>query len=166
MKLKVVRKYFGAATAGKLYVDGRFFCYTLEDKIRPAKIKGETAIPYGTYQVLLTHSPKFGKVVPLISDVPGFSGIRIHPGNTTADTEGCLLVGDSLSEDKTQLSGSRTAYDRLYLLLSTAKEPIEITFTYEEIETTKKFFFLIVVVAVVATIAYIITNKDLKKQYT
>ena len=106
MELKVKRiakqpKY----TIGKLYVDGKLFCDTLEDtdrgltqdmtvdEITNAKIDGETAIPTGTYNVVITYSPKFNKDLPLIENVKGFEGIRIHTGNRADQTEGCLLVG-------------------------------------------------------------------------
>lgn len=162
MKIKVVRKYFlSDSTAGKLYINGKFFCYTLEDEIRQVKVKGETAIPYGSYEVLLTQSPKFGKVVPLINNVPGFSGIRIHPGNTSADTEGCLLVGDTLSDDRIRIGESKNAYDRLFAVLNSAVqagEKIEIEFTYEEIEAGKIFFFIVVAVIVLAVAYYLLTQ--------
>ena len=87
------------ATIGKLYIDDVFFCYTLEDVQRDVKIQNETAIPTGTYKVLITMSPKFKRLLPLLIDVPGFDGIRIHPGNTAKDTDGCILVGDSFTKD-------------------------------------------------------------------
>lgn len=89
-------------TIGQLSIDGRPECFVCEDTVRGDgvadtvdqwKIKGKTAIPYGSYQVIVTMSDRFGKLLPLLVDVPGFEGIRIHPGNTAADTEGCLLPG-------------------------------------------------------------------------
>lgn len=92
-------------TIGKLYINGQYFCDTLEDKdrglkqsdnvisIKAKKIFGKTAIPIGTYNVVLSYSPKFKKILPLVENVKGFSGIRIHQGNTANDTEGCILVG-------------------------------------------------------------------------
>lgn len=80
-------------TGGVLYVDEDFFGYTCEDTVRDSKITGKTAIPAGTYDVVLEDSPKYGKDCPTIKDVPGFTYIRIHSGNTEEDTEGCLLVG-------------------------------------------------------------------------
>lgn len=86
-------------------VDGKYFCDTLEDvdrgltsdmqlaEIQKRKIYGETAIPTGRYQVTETYSPKFKKYMPLLVGVKGFSAVRIHAGNTPADTEGCVLVG-------------------------------------------------------------------------
>ena len=91
-------------TNGQLYIDGEYFCFTLEDvmrevdgqKVESWKIKGETAIPTGVYKVTLEQSPRFGPETPTLHDVPGFSNIRIHTGNIASDTEGCLIVGFSL----------------------------------------------------------------------
>ena len=89
-------------TIGKLYVDGKYFCDTLEDKVRDLskenKVYGQTAIPAGKYEIEMVNSPKFsprfdGARLPLLMDVPQFKGILIHSGNTTADTLGCILVG-------------------------------------------------------------------------
>ena len=89
------------ATLGKLYADAMFQCDTLEDPVREVagqpvakwKVPGETAIPQGRYRLEITYSRRFGRDLPLLLDVPGFSGVRIHPGNTAADTEGCILTG-------------------------------------------------------------------------
>lgn len=96
-------------TEGRLSFDGRHVCDTVEDTDRDenrngrldcgeVKIQGETAIPNGRYRVTLEYSPKFsprygGRRIPTIHDVPGFSGIRMHTGNTAADSEGCVIVG-------------------------------------------------------------------------
>lgn len=80
-------------TEGKLYIDGVYFCDTLEDEERAVKIPRETAIPKGHYKVLLTMSARFKKVMPLLCNVANFEGIRIHNGNTKDHTEGCILVG-------------------------------------------------------------------------
>ena len=84
-------------TIGRLYIDGEYFCDTLEDRVRDlskeAKVKGQTAIPTGRYRVYLTYSPRFKRILPLLEDVPQFTGVRIHRGNTAKDTEGCILVG-------------------------------------------------------------------------
>jgi len=93
-------------TIGKLYINGKYYCDTLEDTVRDLnqngkfdngeqKVYGQTAIPYGTYRVLWTYSPKFKKYMPEIKDVPEFSGVRIHSGNTATDTLGCILVGQN-----------------------------------------------------------------------
>ena len=80
-------------TIGRLYIDEKFFCQTLEDAVREEKIAGKTAIPEGTYQVIVNRSSKFKRDLPLLLDVPDFEGIRIHRGNTAKDTSGCILVG-------------------------------------------------------------------------
>jgi hypothetical protein len=84
-------------TIGRLYDGAEFLCFTCEDRVRPdgVKVYGETAIPAGTYKVTLSYSPKFKRVLPEIHDVPGFTGIRIHGGNTEKDTLGCVLVGQT-----------------------------------------------------------------------
>lgn len=109
---------------GKLYIDGKYFCDTLEDvdrglddlmpleDIKKMKVKGETAIPTGIYQVLLTYSPKYKKIMPLINNVKGYSGIRIHSGNTAKDTEGCLLVGKNKEVGK--VLESRNTFNALF----------------------------------------------------
>ena len=114
MKLQVIRNCGETCTIGKLFVDGVFECYTLEDVVRPEgeKVFGETAIPYGEYDVTITYSPHFQRDLPLLLSVPNFEGVRIHPGNTAADTEGCLLVGES--RDSTSIHNSRAAFDALF----------------------------------------------------
>lgn len=112
-------------TPGSLYLNGDWQCYTLEDLPRPVKIAGETSIPAGNYRVSLTMSPRFKRVLPLIEGVPGFTGVRIHPGNTDRDTAGCILVGQGFKHEA--LSSSRVAFDQLFARLSQAaarKEPI------------------------------------------
>lgn len=99
-------------TIGNLYVDGAWFCYVLEDVVRSTKIAGRTAIPAGRYRVVLTMSPRFGKLMPLLLDVPNYSGVRIHPGNTADDTEGCLLPGETNPTPYT-VGASGKAYARL-----------------------------------------------------
>lgn len=83
-------------TIGELLVDGQFECWTCEDTVRAQgfKVPGKTAIPYGRYEIIVTMSQRFGVMLPLLLNVPMFSGIRIHPGNTAADTEGCILPGE------------------------------------------------------------------------
>ena len=84
---------------GKMFIDGAYFGETLEDPDRHledggTKIDGDTAIPRGRYQLTLTYSNRFGKIMPELLNVPGFSGVRIHGGNTEADTSGCVLLGN------------------------------------------------------------------------
>jgi len=82
---------------GELFIDNVFFCYTLEDKIRDVKIKHQTCIPEGKYEVVMNFSQRFKTVLPLLLNVPNFEGIRIHAGNTIEDTSGCILLGTSVS---------------------------------------------------------------------
>ena len=82
-----------ACTHGDLFIEDAWECFTLEDIIREVKIPGETAIPAGRYRVVLTFSKRFQRILPLLQDVPNFTAIRIHSGNTDKDTEGCMLVG-------------------------------------------------------------------------
>lgn len=121
-------------TLGTLMVDGTFECFTLEDAVREpgVKIPGNTAIPLGDYEVTFTWSPHFQQTMPLINHVPGFEGIRIHPGNSPADTEGCVLVGTGFSADRVDLTGSRDAYTILegkIFRAHEAQEPITISIT-------------------------------------
>ena len=83
----------GSCTIGTLFVDGEQLCYTLEDVVREQKVYAQTAIPAGRYRVQVTMSPRFKRMLPLLHDVPNYSGVRIHPGNTAEDTEGCILPG-------------------------------------------------------------------------
>lgn len=97
-------------TIGVLYINGTRFCEVLEDAVRDHKIAGCTAIPAGTYKIdMNTVSPKFknkqwaklfGGIVPRLVDVPNYSGVLVHPGNTAADTEGCLLPGKNREKGK------------------------------------------------------------------
>lgn len=99
MEIKVTRSTFtDAFTLGRMFIDGRPYGYTCEDKDRHletggTKIPKVTAIPRGRYRVGLSFSQRFQKVLPIIDDVPQFSGVRIHGGNKATDTEGCILLG-------------------------------------------------------------------------
>jgi hypothetical protein len=130
MHLTLIRNcLYEESTLGELYVGGEFLCYTLEDKVRPEKVQGETAIPEGTYEVVITRSRRFKKLLPLLLNVPGFDGVRIHSGNSAEDTRGCILVGATKEEEK--IAESRTAYASLLRLLRVAvrKEPVTIEIT-------------------------------------
>lgn len=98
-------------TIGKMYIDGDYFCDTLEDRVRDinkngkfdngeVKVAGETAIPYGRYQVVVTMSPRFKRELPRLLNVPNFEGILIHRGNTDKDSSGCILVGENKVKGK------------------------------------------------------------------
>jgi len=100
------------STLGRLDVDGIFECFTCEDVVRSVKIKGETAIPAGCYQVIVTMSNRFKRELPLLLNVPEFEGVRIHTGNTAADTEGCILVGQEI--DDMSVLNSRAAFSNLF----------------------------------------------------
>ena len=108
MKVEVKRTFKGTEyTIGHLYIDGQYFCDTLEDTIRTEKIAGRTAIPAGKYKVKKTYSQRFQKKLPEILNVPGFTGVRIHSGNTAKDTDGCLLLG--LNKTKGAVLNSKNA---------------------------------------------------------
>lgn len=127
MQINVRRTFKGPEyTIGKLYIDGHYLCDTLEDTVRPAgtKIAGKTAIPVGTYRVKKTMSPRFKKILPEIMNVRGFTGVRIHAGNTAADTDGCLLLG--LNKAKGQVLDSQTT-----MAFFMARTPDEFTLTIE-----------------------------------
>ena len=108
------------STIGELLIDGIFECYTLEDVERPVKIKAETAIPKGTYKVIINQSNRFKRLMPLLLNVPNFEGVRIHAGNTNHDTEGCILVGRTRSKDF--IGQSRKAYEKLFKKMQAAKD--------------------------------------------
>jgi len=111
--LKLYRRYLNPDyTIGALFVHGEYFCDTIEDKVHDfnkdgdlldpgeKKVYGETAIPYGTYDVELSMSPKFKRLLPMVLDVPHFTGIRIHRGNTAKDSHGCILPGENKVKGK------------------------------------------------------------------
>lgn len=133
MELKLNRIFLGSsATIGELLVNDKHLCDTLEDRVRPEgeKVYGKTAIPEGTYEVKLTHSPRFKRILPEILNVPNFSGIRIHSLNKAEESEGCIGVGEWNGKDTNWISNSRKTFDKLFKLLETAnknKEKITIT---------------------------------------
>lgn len=118
------------SSIGKMTVDGKFLCLSLEDKDRDlvqsmpaeqiAKVKvfGKTAIPRGRYQVILSYSNRFKRILPEIIGVPGYVGTRIHPGNKPEDTEGCILTGTTSAAN--WVSASKMAFDRLMAHLQPA----------------------------------------------
>ena len=117
-------------TVGRLYVDDRLFCNTLEDRIvdknkngvfdgDEKKVYSESASPYGTYKIIYNWSPKFGRNLPRLLNVPHFEGILIHPGNTAADSAGCILVGKNTEVGR--LTNSRYISDELNKLIDEAQ---------------------------------------------
>ena len=137
-------------TIGHLYIDGKFFCDTLEDpdrgltstmnltEIKAKKIKGDTAIPTGTYKVTLdVVSPKYsnfskypyvkfcGGKMPRLLNIPGYEGVLIHAGNTQKDTEGCILVGSNKVVGK--VINSQVIWKKLYEILQKDKNNLSIT---------------------------------------
>jgi hypothetical protein len=124
-ELLLIRKWkTDKATVGELYLNGTFECFTLEDVVRPEKIYGETAIPAGRYRVVFSMSPRFKQVLPLLWEVPNYTGVRIHAGNTAKDTEGCILVGQERGVNS--VGKSRAALEALLAKLS---DPCWITIT-------------------------------------
>lgn len=124
MKLRVERLWKKPAyTVGRLFVDEQFFCNTLEDTVRDLsnekKVYGKTAIPYGEYKVVYNWSPKFGRNLPRLLNVPTFEGILIHPGNTADDSAGCILVGRNTEVGR--LTESRYTSDKLNVLIEDAQ---------------------------------------------
>lgn len=116
-------------TIGRLYVDGNYFCDTLEDTVRDInkngkfdngekKVYAKTAIPYGTYEIKWTYSPRFKKYTPQLMNVPSFEGIRIHSGNSSTDTEGCLLLGENKKVG--MVLNSRATINKFYPIIKKA----------------------------------------------
>lgn len=116
-------------TIGKLYIDDVYFCDTIEDTVRDLnkngkfdngekKVHSKTAIPYGIYEIKWTYSPRFKKYTPQLMNVPSFEGIRIHAGNTSADTEGCLILGKNKYVGK--VINSRDTINKFYPIIKEA----------------------------------------------
>lgn len=135
MNLVLKREHFGDTfTVGKLYHDDKFLCYTLEDKVREEagmpvetwKQFGNTAIPRGSYKVTVTFSNRFQVNLPQLLDVPGFSGVRIHTGNSSKDTEGCILVGSAWDGKSDWVGGSKIAFSPLFDLIKNSTDTVTI----------------------------------------
>lgn len=123
MKIIVDRFQFTEQSTISTLTTGDFHCYVLEDCDRQLeeggqKIKGKTAIPRGTYQIVIDYSPRFNRDLPRLLDVPQYEGVRIHPGNDADDTEGCLLPGSSYSDD--WVGNSRATFNQLFELMEHA----------------------------------------------
>ncbi len=140
MEITLKRKFYATSyTIGDLYIDGIFFCNTIEDRVRnlpqrcpntpkginctcKEKIYAETAISTGTYKVTMSYSPRFKRVLPLLHGVPHFIGILIHPGTDEKSSAGCIIVG--FNKVKGKVTDSRKTSDALNEILSKAKEVI------------------------------------------
>jgi hypothetical protein len=149
MELNLKRIHFNdICTIGELTIAGDdLLLYTLEDKdrklsntddlkaITDIKVFGKTAIPYGRYEVIMTYSDRFKQNMPLLLNVKGFAGVRIHSGNTSEDTEGCILCGYQKDVSNNRIINSRAAISELYMLLSEAlkKEKVYITISKAEL---------------------------------
>jgi hypothetical protein len=138
MKLLLKRKFkCETYTVGDLFIDGKFFCHTIEDCVRllpetcpdtpngiscrcKEKVYAQTAIPAGEYKVTMEISPKFGRVLPRLHNVPHFLGILIHSGNSAGNSAGCIIVGDNTAKGK--VTNSRAVSDRLNALLGREKD--------------------------------------------
>lgn len=116
-------------TIGHMYFNGKYVCDTLEDTVRDldkdgkfdngeVKIKGQTAVPYGIYEVVWAHSPKYKRYTPRLLNVNSFSGILIHSGNTAKDTDGCILVGEN--KQKGMVLNSRATVAKIYPIIRDA----------------------------------------------
>lgn len=129
-------------TIGRLFINNEYFCDTLEDtdrglsstmqvnEILAKKVKAQTAIPTGKYDVILTFSPRFKRVLPLLLSVKGYEGVRVHAGNTNKDTEGCLLIGEN--KVKGQVLNSRATLEKLMsILLDCEKKKEKVTILIE-----------------------------------
>lgn len=142
MKIEVIREASNKdCTFGKLYINGKFYCNTLEDVQRDVKIKGETAIPKGTYAVTLRNaggknekykekfaSAHFGMLY--LNNIPNYEYVLIHIGNTKKDSEGCILVGLGKDIKSNSITQSTDAYKLIYPIIAKAllnKEKVEIT---------------------------------------
>ncbi len=144
MKIELHRKWLKRGySIGILYIDGERICETLEDEdrglvagmnlseIKRRKVKGETAIPTGRYQITWTYSPRFKKMLPLLVGVPGYEGVRIHSGNRAKDTEGCILCGRNTEVGA--VTNSRYWTNKVNSLIEKAvkaKEEVTITIHY------------------------------------
>jgi hypothetical protein len=137
MKLILKRIHLGDTfTVGQLYEETQYglapLCYTLEDKVRQVegqpvsswKVQNETAIPTGTYDVTVTLSNRFKTRLPILADVDGFTGIRIHSGNSSKNTEGCILVGMTWDGQSDWVGSSKTAMSLVLPIIENSTSPI------------------------------------------
>jgi len=145
MQLHVIRTTFtDQSSVGELYLNGVFYCYSLEDVdrdlradlplevIRARKIFAGTAIPTGSYEVILNWSNRFQKQMPLLLRVPGWEGVRIHSGNYPHQTEGCILLGKTKLDNMVGVSNKTFGAFMVELRRAAKREKIHI-----EIESRK-----------------------------
>lgn len=145
MQLHVIRTTFtDQSSVGELYLNGAFYCYTLEDvdrdlradlpldAIRARKIFAQTAIPTGNYEIILNWSNRFQKQMPLLLRVPGWEGVRIHSGNYPHQTEGCILLGKTKLDNMVGVSNKTFEAFMVEMRRATKREKIHI-----EIESRK-----------------------------
>jgi hypothetical protein len=142
MRLLLKRIHFGETfTVGQLYEETKYgispICYTLEDKFRQVadkpvkdwKVQDKTAIPTGTYDVVVTMSNRFKTKLPLLENVEGFTGIRIHSGNHSGNTEGCILVGMTWDGKSDWIGSSKVAMSALMPIIENSTSPVTIDIT-------------------------------------
>lgn len=122
MKLRLERFEYGSTyTIGRFYINDVYHSFSLEDVVRKGdKVYGQTAIPTGTYSVIIDLSARFRKQLPHVLNVPNFKGVRIHPGNTSKDTEGCILLGTTWTGGDF-ISNSKVAFNSFFEKLKEAK---------------------------------------------
>ena len=128
-------------TVGQLYEETKYglspICYTLEDKVRQVegksvndwKVQDKTAIPRGTYDVVVTMSNRFKTRLPLLENVEGFTGIRIHSGNHSGNTEGCILVGMTWDGKSDWIGSSKIAMSALLPIIDNSTSPVTLQIT-------------------------------------
>lgn len=131
MLLTLERKIHNSnSTEGNLYIDGKWFCHTIEDKVRSPlgklwdklfKVYGKTAIPYGTYPVLVTWSNRFKRMLPGVFNVPSFEGIRIHNGTSETSSLGCIIISYKADSKNKRLINDKTAMNDLTVLIEDAQ---------------------------------------------
>lgn len=140
MELLLHRKFLNEnSTEGNLYIDGKWFCNTIEDKVRAkpgewkpeVKVYGKTAIPYGKYPVLVTWSNRFKRMLTGVFNVPNFEGIRIHNGTSELSSAGCIIVSYKDDDNNHKLVNDKAAMNDLCKIVEAAqkKEKVNITIT-------------------------------------
>lgn len=142
MEILILRDKQDEFTSGSLYINGEYFCDTLErrciDWTKEMKTPGKTAIPDGRYEIVIKLSPSWRRSMPYLLNVPHFSGIMIHPGNSTADSKGCILVGLALGP-KSWLVESRNKFNLLFEKINLASKKKEMVYiTLQDRQTDRQ----------------------------